>query len=362
MPEILQRQEEQELAIRQLQQDLTDTRIRTHDTQDRAYDILWQLKTQNHYRDMLFWEMYKRPGEELEAAQLRFYHSVPRAKGIDRKIQYILVPLIQIIHETCEQNGLRYWLDYGTLLGAYRHGGFIPWDDDVDIGMMRDEAEKLIELLKKDPRVRVICFYRNYPDNPDGLIRIIQIVHAKTPFGHIKCFVDIFDYDYCQADVREARKCVKEEQEALLVNSHEWPEVRPPCEINTLEEHTVFQHVMEEHLSAMEERIGLSRKDGPCIVWGIDNFNLFNYLGLEPCAFSKDEIFPLTTLEFEGHVFNVPNKYREYLDLHYKDIYSFPSDVLSHSHSFAANEDIEEITKKVDWVYGQYYGRLPENN
>ena len=64
-----------------------------------------------------------------------------------KKIEY---GILKFIHKICRQNNLRYYLAYGTLLGAIRHGGFIPWDDDIDVFMPYEDYMQLIEIMKYD--------------------------------------------------------------------------------------------------------------------------------------------------------------------------------------------------------------------
>lgn len=61
-----------------------------------------------------------------------------------KEMQEVLLNIMQAIHDTCEKHNLKYYLIAGTMLGAVRHNGFIPWDDDVDIALPRTDYDKFI--------------------------------------------------------------------------------------------------------------------------------------------------------------------------------------------------------------------------
>ena len=67
-----------------------------------------------------------------------------------RELQICDAIFLSIFDKICNQNGLTYWLDFGTLLGAVRHRGFIPWDDDMDVAMPRQDYNRITEILKAE--------------------------------------------------------------------------------------------------------------------------------------------------------------------------------------------------------------------
>lgn len=67
-----------------------------------------------------------------------------------RNLQLKMLDILTIVTSICDKHDIPYWISGGTLLGAKRHGGFIPWDDDIDIELLRPDYKKLLEILPKE--------------------------------------------------------------------------------------------------------------------------------------------------------------------------------------------------------------------
>ena len=73
----------------------------------------------------------------------------------------VLLEILIYVTEFCEKNNIEYCLVYGTALGAFRHGGFIPWDDDVDIAIPRRDYNRFINLMEQENGLYDIQYEKN---------------------------------------------------------------------------------------------------------------------------------------------------------------------------------------------------------
>ena len=232
----------------------------------------------------------KRKYSKLRLANPYYYYkknniditSLPPATGQTRDIQLANLALLDEMDFVCRQAGLTYWLDGGTLLGAVRHKGFIPWDDDIDTAMLREDFEKIIDAFKKYSRNPDI--FADYSKNPKyPAMCIIKVQHKKCP--HL--FVDIFPWDYYGK-----RISIEEQLEKTLYLKSLRKELADTC-TNKMSKAEILQKIA----SYMKNKVLFNKEteENGDYVWGLE----FNHPWKN--WFTRYEVLhPLKTIEFEG--------------------------------------------------------------
>ena len=130
-----------------------------------------------------------------------------------REVQEAALEILHTVAQVCEEQDLRYFLVYGTLIGAVRHQGFIPWDDDVDIMMPRPDYDMLLRYLGEHigeyPHLQIFN-RQTCPDYPYMITRISDdryelVMENERPYG-MGIFIDIYPYDGLGDTRKEARR------------------------------------------------------------------------------------------------------------------------------------------------------------
>lgn len=112
-----------------------------------------------------------------------------------KEIQSIELGILEDIARFCDANGIRYTLSGGTLLGAIRHKGFIPWDDDADVAMLRPDYDRFIQKYRSS-RYRLISMETNsYPGVYAKVIDTHTLVRENNAVQDIGVWVDLFPLD-----------------------------------------------------------------------------------------------------------------------------------------------------------------------
>lgn len=225
----------------------------------------------------------------------------PKAEGLLRKVQLADAELLRIVTDILSKHNLSYWLDYGTLLGAVRHKGFIPWDDDLDIAMPREDYDNALQILPREIKKL----------NSDLEMKFGQDSGRAWVFIYkAGLILDIVPYDNVSSDSFSSN----EELQAKISK----------CRYNYRKHPSDSNEVLKQRRKKM---IGEYVKDNPiwfqCPEWG-QNDRLY----------VNEVIFPLKKIRFEDYEFSAPNDYKEYLTIWYDDYMAFPkTGVLHHNAS-----------------------------
>lgn len=228
-----------------------------------------------------------------------------------REAQLIMLEMLVEFDALCKKHNLRYWLDSGTLLGAVRHEGFIPWDDDIDLSMPIEDYEKFQEIAQTELSSDI--FFQTKETDKDFLFDYSKLRSNKASIVefhekdkeinyHQGVFVDIFPMRTLENTVENEKyynDVFKKIREASAISLH------TPQGKNLPKSRKEFV----DSLSQLHQG------------WG-NKTNKVIYSGEMPDVsawFDIQEVFPLKTMKFEGSEFSVPHNPNHYLSA----IYSF---------------------------------------
>lgn len=236
-----------------------------------------------------------------------------------RKAQLRMAEILQTVDAICKKHNLPYWLDYGTLLGAVRHNGFIPWDDDLDITMMRKDYKKLLKIL---PNELPDNFSLQTPGEPyyDLDYSKIRDKNSVIHEHHVRdkrylqkgLYIDIFPVEHVYPMFKKiARFFYEKSYRNLRRKNLDSPKL-------------FFKYLFYISLWPIGILLVLLAKLSVCVI--PTNTLARGYITKDVVFPEKQIIFPLKEMMFEGKKYPVPHNYKEYLEILYGNYMKMPDE------------------------------------
>lgn len=249
-----------------------------------------------------------------------------------REIQLVEFEVLKKLKELCEKLNLRYYLYYGTLLGAVRHQGFIPWDDDIDVAMPRPDYEILLRYCTEHAQELAPYRLMNCRTDKQYIYPISRLCDTRyyvdyegvVQYG-LGLFVDIYPLDGCGNTPEEAMATLQMTRNAqtltALAGSDKFRSSRSGGLLRTLAKFAGYCYVKlrgPQHFAVMADKKAQSvsfedSKYIACTVW----FDSFTWS-------EKDWLDPADTAVFEGETFPIPADTHGQLQMVYGDYMQLP--------------------------------------
>ena len=230
-----------------------------------------------------------------------------------RQHQLRMLEMLKYFDELCQKHGIRYWLSSGNCLGLVRHGGFIPWDDDIDVEMLREDYLKLEKVFKETDDY-VLQTWKNdrYYHHPFAKMRdkhsLIVENNVEIPYKYKGVFMDVFIIERAPRSI--CKICVYLRWKCLLPLYSSKSKLRRA--LYCFSKHLFFRSIPIVRVLSS---------------WWPQNKHRHTYgVGWLDNTRSVSDIFPLQRAEFDGVEVSVPNNIESYLKNIYGDYMQLPSE------------------------------------
>ena len=244
------------------------------------------------------------------------------------KLHHVLVEILDYFVSICEKNGLTYFLVYGTALGAYRHHGFIPWDDDLDVAMPREDYEALIKIMDNQPNSDYQIQY--YKNEPNWFLSFSKIRKSNTLFiedvsqnlyNNNGIYIDIFPLDSlnkCDFKFYLKKIIVRYLRHSLKFNS-----CRALYKSKENKVRYIIDSLLSFPVSLIPKKKMISFYNRVCLskVRRVDATYISECDNEVSMMIPADYYFPPCRIKFEDKEYNAPGKIELYLEKIYGKTY-----------------------------------------
>ena len=243
-----------------------------------------------------------------------------------KKLHNVLFDLLCEFDRICKKHNIEYFLDSGTALGAVRHGGFIPWDDDIDVGMIRSEYERFLKVAAEEAGPDYFLLTKE--TEPAYFKYHAKLVKKHTIFPepytknykHRGIFIDIFPFDKVSDNKNERRQNFKWNQYHLRfirLKKRKFSEVKN----SNLLLWSLLKLVPLTYLEKRAEKLWLKYNNTDA-----SGFTCYLYKVIEKrdIVFPVSTISPSTTINFNGKEFQIMNNVDDYLKIMYNNYMELP--------------------------------------
>ena len=258
--------------------------------------------------------------------------NLPKAKGDLRKLQLADTIALEIFDFICKKHGLTYWVDYGTLIGTVRHKGFIPWDDDIDLGMPREDYEKIRNNLYKE--------FEKYgfiiSEGENFYYPVIRLIYKNSAVQ-----IDLWPYDSYYKKVTTQVEKQHLSDKIMYCNKYFYSLV---SQLSISKGCAKFPY---DKLKKLQDEIILNNKPAKNLTY-FSGCDAITY-GI-PQIINGDDLFPLKQYKFEDITVPVPNNFDYYLKNIYGDYMSFPIGKFNHGNIAENINGIEKFLAELEII------------